>query len=159
MMAPLLAALLSSTLVLHPLVAVRRSHRGQPHSLCMCDEARKGELAKEVKFAAYEPSKMAFKGADYKNAPLGGEAGKTLSGPAKYFPYAAAFAALGLATGGLTEQFVEEAFAPVRAAGGYSALLKMPDAPGLDKARELKKVQKEKRAEFLQNFQSEKATP
>ena len=44
-------------------------------------------------------------------------------------------------------------FAPVREAGGYGALLKVPDAPGMEKARELKEIQKAKRQELIQNLQ------
>ena len=41
----------------------------------------------------------------------------------------------------------------MRDAGGYGALLKMPDAPGMDEARALKEKQKQKRAELIQSIQ------
>jgi len=123
------------------------------------DESQKQEeLAKDIPFAGYKPSKMAFKGSEYRNTPLGGEAGQRLSGPAQYFPIFATLAAIGLATAGYTESFVEELFAPVREAGGYGALLQVPDAPGMEKAKELKQIQIQKRKELLQNFQ-EQANP
>ena len=44
-------------------------------------------------------------------------------------------------------------FAPVREAGGYDKLLKMPSTPGSEEAKALKEVQKQKRAELLQKLQ------
>ena len=113
----LVAALLltSNALVVQPHKRpIARTVAARP-MLCMQEggepdapTGKAAEEAKEIKFAAYEPGKMNFKGSDYKNPPLGGEVGDKLSGPAQLMPYAAALTALALATSGFTESYVEQ---------------------------------------------------
>ena len=88
--------------------ASARAPRMQEDSGPPAQSGKAAEEAKEIKFAAYEPSKMNFKGNEYKNPSLGGEVGTKLSGPAQFMPYAAAITALALATGGFTESYVEQ---------------------------------------------------
>jgi len=159
MLATALTLLASSTtaLVLQPSIGLRPHAMAQSHHsnapVRMADSQKDEELKKDIPFAGYDPSSMQYKNKGYRNTPLGGDPGKALSGPSKFIPYAAVLAVIGLATGGFTEQYVEQAFAPVREAGGYGALLKVPDAPGMEKARELKEIQKAKRQELIQNLQ------
>ena len=54
-----------------------RSQQCTARTLSMCDP-KDAELNKEVPFAGYEPSKMKFKDATYRNQPMGGKAGSTI---------------------------------------------------------------------------------
>jgi len=131
-------------------VVPRRSLNVAARRVRMADDDQKSiELAKDIPFANYSPSEMDFKGAESPNAPLGGAPGQSLSGIAKFMPYAGGLAVLGLLTGGLTEDAVYELFAPVREAGGYGGLLKVEDTPDMQKARALKAKQKAKRQELI----------
>jgi len=66
---------------------------------------------------------------------------------------AALLTAAGLLTGGLTEEFVGDIFAPVREAGGYGNMLNI-SPPGADEAKRLKQIQRESKPFFLQSARS-----